>query len=609
MKINAKKLIEEAKKRASNLMFDLKNLCFPPQYNFVTDKARFKAAVCSRRCLAEGTLVRTEIGPKKIEDIKIGDKVYSEFGKLIKVKNVFSNGPKEVIRLTGDFGEVKCTADHMFYGILDGTNINLKSTVSLIKAGAAINNTVALLGDFRFYDASSNGDVSIENTYDIHVESPSNLYTLENGLITHNSGKTVGIILDLINTCINEKDIICLYVTITTKSARSIVWSELKRYIETNNIEVKTDETRLTIKFIQSGSEIRLGGAKDEVEIEKYRGWKLRKVYIDEAQYFRPYLTYFINDILMPALRDLRGDLAVTGTPGPVLSGPFYEITHNRKWSQHHWTAFDNPHMLDLELTLKEEREVKGITEDDPGYIRETYGKWIEDANSLVYKFDVNKNVYKELSDQDVRDMDFIFGIDIGYDDSDAIAVLGYNRKSKHVFLVDEFIKNKMGISELVGHINRLREIYKPVKLVMDAGALGKKIQEEIRTRHSLHIEAAEKVRKMEFIELLNDDLRTGKFKAKENSRFQQDCFLVQWEWVQGKKKISDTYHTDIGDAVLYAWRECKHFTYEAPSKKVHRDSVEFMDALEEQYAEQMEREENKDEFDALYDLNQDIDE
>lgn len=472
MKINAKKLIDEAKKRASNLLFNLKELCFAPQYAFISAKARFKAAVCSRR-----------------------------------------------------------------------------------------------------------------------------------------AGKTIGIALDLIHTCINENNVICLYIAITTRSARSIIWSELKTYIEKYNIEVKTDETRLTIKFLKTGSEIRLGGAKDEVEIEKYRGWKLRKVYIDEAQYFRPYLTYFINDILMPALRDLRGDLAVTGTPGPVLSGPFYEITHNKMWDQHHWTAFDNPHMLDLELTLKEERDVKGITEDDPGYIRETYGKWIEDANSLVFKFDVHKNVYVELSDQDVRDMDFIFGIDIGYEDADAIAVLGYNRRSKHVFLVEEFIKNKMGISELVTHINRLKEKYKPVKMVMDAGALGKKIQEEIRTRHSLHIEAAEKVRKFEFIELLNDDLRTGKFKAKEGSRFQQDCFLVQWVWEQGKRKVSDNYHTDIGDAVLYAWRECKHFTYEDPKKKVHRDSNEFMDALEQQYAEAMERENNMDEFDETYDLNKDIDE
>jgi len=206
------------------------------------------------------------------------------------------------------------------------------------------------------------------------------------------AGKSGGIIRDMVGTCLAEKNIICLYVTITSRNARNIIWGDLKKLLEEYKIQVKTDDTRMTVVFKETGSEIRVGGAKDESQIENYRGWKLRKAYVDEAQSFRPYLRYFIDDILLPSLRDLRGDLMITGTPGPLLSGPFYEYTHSEFLSHHHWTAFDNPFMhnlernMDLNLTLAEERQMRGITETDPSYIRETFGKWIEDLDSLVYK-------------------------------------------------------------------------------------------------------------------------------------------------------------------------------------------------------------------------------
>jgi hypothetical protein len=131
--------------------------------------------------------------------------------------------------------------------------------------------------------------------------------------------------------------------------------------------------------------------------------------------------------------------------------------------------------------------------------------------------------------------------------------------------------------------------------MVMDAGALGKKIMEELRMRHGLNIEAADKTRKVEFIELLNDDLRTEKFKTFKNSLFEEDCMLVQWDKDSRirnpeKPKISDTYHSDICDAVLYAWRECRHYLSEKPSDKPKENSQEFMDELEMKEAMDMER-------------------
>ena len=418
-----------------------------------------------------------------------------------------------------------------------------------------------------------------------------------NAVCSRRAGKTVGIVADMLDTCLKESEINLLYITITQQQARAIIWSDLLRLIEDYQLECKVDNTRLTVSF-PNKSRIYIAGAKDRTEIEKFRGWKLRKCYIDECQSFRTYIKELINDIIIPALRDKRGELYLTGTPGPVKAGVFYEYSQSKNWRSHHWTAFDNPYMhdppnLNLEEVLREERIIRGIDESDPSYIRETFGKWIEDTDALVYKFNRTRNIYSALPSD--GEWSYIIGIDIGYNDSDAIAVIGYNSHHKKVYLVDEHVKNKQNISQLVEVIQHYKDQYNPIRMVMDAGALGKKIQEELRFRHGLHIEAAEKSRKVEFIELLNDDLRTERFKAFENSIFQEDCMLVQWDKDSKirnpeRPKISDTYHSDICDAVLYAWRDCKHYLSEKPVPKVEPNTDDYMKELERKEAEEMQR-------------------
>ena len=412
-------------------------------------------------------------------------------------------------------------------------------------------------------------------------------------------GKTNAIAADFINTCQTEYGVTCLYLTLTIRSARTILWTELKLIAAKFELDVSLNEVSLEMRFNKTKSVIRCGGAKDESEIEKYRGLKLRKAYIDECQSFRPYIRTLIGDILLPALRDLKGELGLTGTPGPVPAGPFYEYCKAPNIPNFHWTAFNNPHMHnpegkfglpvnDLEARLKQERDLKGITELDASYQRETFGLWIEDKDSLVYKFNKSLNIAKSMP---VGQMIYIIGSDIGWNDSDAIAVLGYNFTDNKVYLVEEYVKSKETITDFVNQLKILKDKYQPVKIVMDSGALGKKIQEEINQRHGIHVEAAEKHRKHEFIELMNDDLRTAKLMAYPGSRFEEDTSLVVWDRSNPVKPvISDIYHTDIGDAVLYAWRECKHYIEVMLEPKYSKNSNEYMDMLEAKEAEAMEK-------------------
>ncbi|MEZ0208573.1 MAG: phage terminase large subunit [Candidatus Paceibacterota bacterium] len=407
------------------------------------------------------------------------------------------------------------------------------------------------------------------------------------------AGKTIGIIGDALDICLSTPKARVLYITLTRENCVEIIWPDLMATLEEFQIPCKINQQRLSVTFA-NGSYFSCAGAKDKREIGKFRGRKLSRIYIDEAQNFPAYIQDMIEADLIPTLRDLKGSMLVTGTPGPLKRGFFYGISTNGQWESHRWTAFENPHMhnpamgKDLEQTLEEERQVRNIDKNDPSYIRETYGIWSEDFDSLVFKFKKEVNVSSERP----KDLTYVFGIDLGYNDADAIAVLGYSHSTGKVYLVEEWVERKQDITDLVNQIELLRTKYGPVRMVMDAGALGKKIQEEIKRRHAIPVEAADKNRKFEFIKLLNDDFKTGKFQTFENSKFEEDCYLVQWDRnVEDptKIKVSNSYHSDICDAVLYAWRECNHYFKQEIEVKHSRSSNEFMDALEAQEAEALE--------------------
>ncbi len=430
------------------------------------------------------------------------------------------------------------------------------------------------------------------------------------------SGKSTGCIADMYHTARSQEGINVLYLTLNRRAAKRNIWRELLKLVRTFEPEesIRIDNTELAIQ-LNNGSMIMLGGAEDENAIDKWRGMHLKKAYIDEAQSFRPFIKQLVDDVIAPSLIDYNGSLIMIGTPGPVCGGYFYEAATGDGWSKHHWTIFDNPWIeiksgKTVEQSLADERKRRGITEQDPTYRRESLGLWVPDNDVLAFKFSHDRNTYEQLP---AGEYIYILGADIGWLDKDAIAILGYNFTDKNVYLVEEFVKDKQGITDFANEVKYFIQKYNPVRMVMDAGALGKKIQEEIRQRHRINLEAAEKTRKMEFIELLNDDLRTGRIKALKDSKFAEDCFLVQKDLSNpNKPKISSAYHTDIGDAVLYAWRECKHYLAEQGVDEPRVGTDAYMKAMEEKEAQEMEERKHRkpiddivsdqDEMDSLFD-------
>lgn len=404
------------------------------------------------------------------------------------------------------------------------------------------------------------------------------------------SGKTIACAADLIDTAVKNPGVVCLYITLSRNNAKKIIWREIKKINRDYNLGGVENLSELSMTF-PNHSIIYLSGAKDNNEIEKFRGLALKKVYIDECQSFREYIKELIDDVLAPALMDYAGTLILIGTPGAIPTGYFHNCAQqSSNWSKHTWTFFNNPFILAKskmthQQMLDRELQRRGVVISDPSIQREWFGKWVLDSDSLLIHYNKDINHFDSVPSVTPQKYHYIMGIDLGFDDADAIAIIAWTDNSPITYLVEEKVVPQQGLTELVEQIQAFQTKYDISKIVIDQGGLGKKLAEEMRRRHQIPVEPADKARKMENIALMNDALRTGRLKANKDSKFAQDSYLVEIDRDKStpdRVKVSNKYHSDIIDAVLYAFRESPAYSYQPPAPKPSVGSKAWAKAQED---------------------------
>lgn len=392
------------------------------------------------------------------------------------------------------------------------------------------------------------------------------------------AGKTNGLAIRFFKTMEKHPKSQCVYLGLTLESAREILWPVLHEINDKYGLGCEFVESKLTMKH-PNGSSLKLFGADMKNFIKRLKGRKYPGVGIDESQDFGSHLQSLVDDVLTPSIADYEdGWLALTGTPGPVPQGYFFDVTCNHKYgySHHAWTILDNPHMPDPKAFIADLMRRREWPDNHPTLLREWRNQWVLDTQALWVRYTESINHYPELPKEKLN---YVMGIDLGFNDADAIAVIGWSDSSPVTYLVEEQITRKQGITELVEQVEAMRKKYPIHKIVIDAGALGKKIAEEMTRRHAIPLVAADKHRKQENVELLNDSLRLGKFKAKKDSRFAQDSYLVQIDWDKStpdKIVIKKKPHSDIIDAVLYAFKESYAYTHRVEAPKPRYGSKEW---------------------------------
>lgn len=424
------------------------------------------------------------------------------------------------------------------------------------------------------------------------IEDPTKLKTSVTG---RRAGKTFACAAYLIHTALVRPQSTSLYITLTRSNAKKIIWPTLLELNYLYRLNGVINESDLSITF-GNGSRIFLSGANDSAEVEKFRGLGLALCIIDETQSFKDYLETLIEEVISKALYDFDGTLALIGTPGPVPTGYFYTCSQSDSYSHHKWTMFDNPHIeaksgKTASVLLEQDLKRKGVTIHDSSIRREVFAEWVVDTSALVFHYNNDLNNYTKSSNEYAPPTEFVVGVDLGFDDADAIAVLGWSADSPRIYLVEERVGRGQTLTDLAVVLEDVIKRYNPLRVVMDTGGLGKKLAEELRKRYALPIQAAEKVRKFEYIELLNDALRTGRFQANSHSQFAQDCMLVEWDRSNPNKlAIKDTFHSDITDAVLYAYRESLHWLHVPKPPVVQKLTPEWYRQLEAQLEEEAEK-------------------
>ncbi len=398
------------------------------------------------------------------------------------------------------------------------------------------------------------------------------------------AGKTVACAILLLERALERAESVNLYVTLSRVSGKRIVWRELMKLNRVYALGGVPNRTELSIQF-PNGSTIIVAGAKDENEIEKFRGSAYYTVVIDEAQSFRGYLSDLVDDVFMPALIDHKGQLVLIGTPGRVRDGYFYDAVRFASpehlealnaeppsndngdddeereavgWSVHHWTIRDNPHIKDVDAELASIRRRKRWTSDHPTYQREYIGRWVTEHDALVFKYDPGRNAYDDAPDITGPEWKVVLAVDQGFNDADVIAVLAWRPGKPGIWYLDETAVRGQGAAALAELSRKYWERYRgravrPVQ--WDTGGGGRKVAEDAMRIHGVAVEAAEKKDKLAGIELVNDLLRAGVLMVPRNSQLASDFTRVTWDPRARGVKISEKYHSDATDVVTYGAR------------------------------------------------------
>jgi hypothetical protein len=412
------------------------------------------------------------------------------------------------------------------------------------------------------------------------------------------AGKTITCAADLIDTAITMPGTTSLYITLARSSAKRIVWPELHAINRTFKLGGESNESELSFRF-PNRSIIYCFGASDATQIEKIRGLSnVALAYIDESQAFRTHIKELVEEILIKRLYDTNGRLRLIGTPGPMMSGYFYEASQSTKWSHHAWTLHSNPWIhkksgKTVAELIEQDCERQGVTLDHPSIQRECFGRWIQDKEALILQYNPEVNDYEMVPPGAYS---YLLGIDLGSVDANSLSVLAWSEAAPTTWLVEESQTTGQLIDELAADIKVLMKRYPFSKMVADAGGLGKMVVEDLRARHGLPIEAADKAGKMSNYAFLGNALRRGDFKAKRGSAFAQDCNILEKDRDKSTpEKIVVKGHSDAVDSALYAFKFSPAYSYQAPVPKPKHGTPEydknFADRMFQSNLERLQRE------------------
>lgn len=438
---------------------------------------------------------------------------------------------------------------------------------------------------------SVNPDVVLEDAFEQQrkfILDPSKLKAV---FCTRRAAKSYSAGLYLIYMALKNPGCNCLFIGLTRQSAKNIVWKDILKILNTKySLNASFNQTELTMT-LPNGSIIRVTGVDaDQDEMNKLLGAKYRLVCIDEASMYTIDLRNLVYGVLKPAMTDPnadgeRGTICLTGTSSNFTRGLFYDITTRKEtgWSLHTWSAHDNPY-----VAKQWQEELDDIGANRPLYTETPQFKqwylnlWVVDEEKLVYKFSIDRNLTKGLPIfRDVSSWVFVLGVDLGWDDDNGFVLTGYHLNDPNLYVIKTYRENRLTFDDVVIKVQEFmgHPEYSPHKVIVDGA--NKQGVESMRARSQIPFECADKIGKVDFIEMFNSDLVQGKIKYLPGTEdVQQEQMSLVWKTDGDKIRLPKTEHSALPnhlcDALLYAWRMGYHFQTEPETKLIPKYSKEW---------------------------------
>lgn len=247
-----------------------------------------------------------------------------------------------------------------------------------------------------------------------------------------------------------------IYINLTFTNAVTQIFENVVSRSEMCGLTItSSSKASGTIEW-NNGSSLRIVGNSNNSEIDKLRGEKKVSLVVIDEFFHQRNLEYGINEVIGPLLID-RADscLLGLGTPPRIPKTYGEKVWYEPNWKKFHWTARDNPYIPNFEEYIDEICNSKGISRDAPFIQREYYGiMGVYDKEAMVFK---DYKTYENEVPADFKPTHIAIGMDVGFEDYNAIVALAYNVASGLCYVIDERKFNRASISEI---IKQVQEVY-----------------------------------------------------------------------------------------------------------------------------------------------------
>jgi hypothetical protein len=372
-----------------------------------------------------------------------------------------------------------------------------------------------------------------------------------------------------------------VFVTVSSERSRDIMMPALWRINDLFGAGVSELKGERAAVW-PNGYKLLFRGCKDVNECNKRRGTPWVAAGWDEGASIAPkLLAYDIHECVEPRLVDFNGKWFAGGTPGPIPSGYWYELSsgNDPKYPVFEWDARTNQHLPNvLAFFAGALQRMKGIPDrrrwpahatsvldliNDPEcwkllpatFVREYLGQWVLDLKALIYRL-TPKNSYVEFP---IRPDFWSIGVDLGAhseEDPDldhaAIAVVASHSSLPFKWVPECQKLSDITVESLAARILQLLETYPDATVYIDSASAGKIIENTFR-RMGIPIQAAEKGPKLRRIQLVQSSIANGDLQLHIRKCMDLRNEATALVWNETRTVHSESCDDDAWDALLMA--------------------------------------------------------